>query len=407
MSINTIIPFVQAVITTVLLVFVLRLRKQTTQTRLFTVFLSSMTLWGLFIGFMRNSLNLNHALYWEKGAMVLITATVVSIYYFAISHERMHNRVLISLPAVYFIAVVVLSFTRLLVEGIEVDEFGNAPVWSAAFYPWLVILYSLILISIFSLWRTRSTSKSYEVRNRYLYLIIGTSLCFVGGILDVLPALGLPIPPGSIYANIGFAVLTSIAILRFHLLDIRIVVRKSVAYLITSTLVAVLYVGFILFFSTVLQQSLPTWAHIFILLAAALLLQAVWQWVQRMVDKMFYRDQYEFMKELEKFSQENHDISNLKELGASLVGLISRAFQTANVHLLLQNETNSYRSVAHIGEGNLHVTLSKRSPIIQWLSNNKEVLLRTQLETDPKLQSITAFEKNDINSMDAEIFIPL
>ncbi|MDP2919080.1 MAG: ATP-binding protein, partial [Dehalococcoidia bacterium] len=199
----------------------------------------------------------------------------------------------------------------------------------------------------------------------------------------------------------------TVAIMRYHLLDIRIMVRKSVAYLLTSTVVAIPYVGVIILFNIYFQENLPIWAQFILLFGLALVLQAVWQRVQNLVDRWFYRERYDFLQELEHFSQEAHDISNLGELGSSLVSLISRAFQTTNVHLLLMNEAGNLRTVAFTGNFSRQISFYRRSLLIQWFGKNRGILLRQQLELDPQLQSLTAREKADIDDGGIELFIPL
>jgi two-component system, NtrC family, sensor kinase len=406
MDFNVILPFIQATFTAILLSLVLRHPRHNTETRWFSVFLSGMTLWGLTIGMMRVS-DLVASAVWEKAALVAIALTVVSFYYFAMTHIHTYSRLFNALPAIFFIFTVIVSPTSLLVEGMGVDRFGRAPDWNILLYPWFVILYTIMLAAIFRLNQARIAATSYEAKNRYLYLIIGTGICFLGGISDVLPALGINIYPSSIITNMAFALLTAIAILRYQLLDIRVVIRKSAAYILTSMVVAVPYVGAIAWFSLLFQKTLPIWLNILLVLVLALGLQIVWQRVQTTVDRWFYRERYDFLRELEKFSQEAHDISNLNELGSSLINLISRAFQVANVHLFLVNEAGNFRTISSIGTETRQITLQRRSQLVQWLNKNKSILERQQLDVQPQLQGITSQERGDIIAIDARLFIPL
>ncbi len=56
-------------------------------------------------------------------------------------------------------------------------------------------------------------------------------------ILDALTDL----PPAFIWGNMIFCILCSVSILRYHLLDIRVVARTSLVYLIISSVLAVPY----------------------------------------------------------------------------------------------------------------------------------------------------------------------
>jgi len=403
MTFSVISPFVQATVTAVLLAFVIRLRKKTAPTFLFIVFMSFMTLWGLLIGIMRDSAQAN-AIYWEKAALISIAFTIVFFYYFAASHIKPRSRILHSIPGLFLAFSVAVAPTNLLVTGIGQDQFGNAPVWNTLFFPWVGFVYLIIVWSIIILNNARREAVTYEAKNRYVYLIAGALVCLIGGIFDVI---SLNIPPMSIVANIGFVLLTSIAILRYHLLDVRLVIRKSIAYFLVSAIVAVPYVGIIILLNLYLQQSLPIWANVALLLGLALILQGLWQKVQGLVDRMFYRERYNFLQELEQFSQKAHDISNLNELGSSFVGLIQRAFQTTNVHLLLSDESGNLKTIASIGTDTQQILIQNRSLLLQWFNENRSILQRQQLILDTRLQSLTAREKAVISDVNVALFVPL
>jgi len=186
------------------------------------------------------------------------------------------------------------------------------------------------------------------------------------------------------------------------------VVRKGAAYLLTSSIVAITYVTILFllnhFFGT---GNIPFAVHFTLLLALSFVLLILWRGGQRLVDRWFYRERYDFLEALESFSREPHDLSDIKELGSSLVRLIDMALQTSGVHLLLLSESGDLNVIASIGENVPQLTLRSRSPLLRWLRSNKGLLHRQELETLPQLRSLTKKDRREIEDIGAELFVPL
>jgi len=78
--------------------------------------------------------------------------------------------------------------------------------------------------------------------------------------------------------------------------DVRPAIRKGLAYLMISGLVAPPYAGTIFLTSALAEpKKLSTWVHLVLLIPFALSVQPLWREVQRSVDRLFYRERYDHM----------------------------------------------------------------------------------------------------------------
>ncbi len=249
-----ILPLVVSTLCLILIVLVLRRNYKSFPHRIFSCFLLSMGLWGFIIFGMRASPNLEHALLWDRAVLSAVAFTAVFYYHFTLAYTNIKPRIRGLLYAAYAFAFLVLALTptELLIPSMQLKPYGYAPVLGPAFPPFLIGSYIFVILGIVNLVRAYKLTHLYEARNRYLYLIIATIISLVGGVFDILPTFGLPLYPGAIIVNTIFAILTTVAILRYHLLDIHIVIRKGVAYLLMSTMVAIPYVGAIFLFHEIL-----------------------------------------------------------------------------------------------------------------------------------------------------------
>ncbi|MFC2067031.1 ATP-binding protein [Chloroflexota bacterium] len=372
---------------------------------LFCTLLLSLGLWGLFLFGMRASPDVHHALTWDRAVAVTFYFSFVLYYHFTLAYTKNsgQRRILLVtyLLLIFFIAI---APTSLIVERMRVASYGYAPVIGP-----LAILIGLgsILLMIgggYNLVRRYITSPSQEERTRLVYLVIATAFPLTGALLDAFSDL----PPMGIWGVLVFCFLSTVSIIKYHLLDIRIIVRKGLTFLLVSGAIAVPYVGMIFIISGVFRQTtMLLWAQLILVLLLAVILRPLYSRAQQFVDRAFYRDRYNYLMALEDFLQETHDIRDLAQLTSSLVNLIGRALASSNVRLMLPSASGDFIEVPSTNRSTTQLVLPSHGSLLRWVINKKTLLHRKDLELIPQLQSLTRSEMNVLNKTRAELIVPI
>jgi uncharacterized membrane protein YhdT len=223
-----------------------------------------------------------------------------------------------------------------------------ADIYSAILYTTFSVLLVAVISSVFVRLR-RAGGVEHQQIKWFAYAVAANAIAVV--VAYVIPGL---IETPLWFERVGFAlnnivipaipIAIGIAILRYRLYDIDLLINRTLVYGSLTLMLALVYFGGVtatqaVFTALTGQEEQPQLTIVVSTLVIAALFTPLRRRIQSFIDRRFYRRKYDARKTLEAFSAQLRDETDLNALSEDLVGVVRETMQPAHVSLWLRPDT--------------------------------------------------------------------
>jgi hypothetical protein len=213
------------------------------------------------------------------------------------------------------------------------------------------LIYTLIFVSAASLFVRRLRASGVE-RQQLKWFTYSSTVAISGVILTYIISEAI----GSVWLGwagyvltlvglIGVPISMGIAILRYRLFEIDLIINRTLVYGALTAILALLYFGSVTalqsLFSLLTGQG-NTLAIVATTLAIAALFNPLRRRIQSFIDRRFYRRKYDARKTLEAFGSKLRDETDLEKLSEYLAEVVDETMQPAHLSVILRSEVPSF-----------------------------------------------------------------
>jgi len=244
---------------------------------------------------------------WVSGAVISVGVVWSSVISPAVDLNAPPSPVQLSVLLLGGVAAASLVVGRRGVSGVELQQIK-----------WLLYVGPIMFVA-----------SGLHIGFYYFWLPEGSWGLWASDLLVIVGGLSVPIAIG-------------VAILRYRLYEIDLIINRTLVYGSLTVLLVALYFGGIVVLQRVFvtltgQQS--TLAVVASTLLIAAMFTPLRRRIQSFIDRRFYRRKYDARKTLETFSAQLRNETDLDALSDDLVGVVRETMQPAHVSLWLRPDT--------------------------------------------------------------------
>jgi hypothetical protein len=214
----------------------------------------------------------------------------------------------------------------------------------------LVWLAEVILLVIALLYRYHYASSPLQ-RQQTKWAIFGTCVAGIIAVGLIIPTLLFPSlwqagsyyrllsEPAYIVVVLIIPISFGLAILRYRLWDIDIIIRRTLVYGALTVILTAVYVGLVIGLQALLRGIINQGSGVAIIistLAIAALFRPLRRRIQRIIDRRFFRSKYDAAKTVVAFSATLRNEVDLEQLREHLLAVVQETMQPSHVSLWLR-----------------------------------------------------------------------
>jgi len=248
-----------------------------------------------------------------------------------------------------------------------------------------------------------------EIRTQVKYVLIGTCMGYVGGISNYLCWYRVPIPPFPVILVSGYVVVLAYAIIRHQLMNIEVIVKKTLVFAgLFASAFAILVLPTLVIQEFIVSQMGISGRVIGLSISAMLIVliyKRLENFLVNITDKFLFQKKYDYKELLKTFTTEVLSVLDLKKLVELTTAKLTGIMKIESCSVLLFDKTkNEYNLAASRGITDKNIVLTKESTLTTFLGRTRSYLsTKHQGKHSPLPKRIV----EDMNRLKLELAIPL
>jgi signal transduction histidine kinase len=358
-----------------------------------------------------SSLNETTALFWSRFSYTGVVFISTNVYAFSVAYLKLkrQKRSVILGYLVSFIFMLLIR-TDYFVNGVKKYFWGYCNTVGPVEYPFLGLFLVLMFASLCNFYKGYKREKLPIEKEHRKYLFIGFLIAYLA-VVDYLPDLGIEVYQlGYIPVTVCLSIF-GYAIVKYRLMDIETVIHRTITYALLSFLILLPYAGIVFLIQVLLRGAFKIEEVLttgFFVLFLFFLISPLKDKTQHFVDRLFYRDKYDYRKTLENFAKKLSLFLDSPNLLPTITGTIAETMHLDKVSLMLFDEESGCYTVRHSnGLSDIGIILTREDPFVQFLQSYGEIVEKELLIIDPRFTQTREEGLGLFDRLQAELVIPL
>ncbi|MDC4224231.1 MAG: ATP-binding protein [Candidatus Manganitrophus sp.] len=355
--------------------------------RQFTLFAASIAIWAGGRVLYLTAQEYESALFWARFT-IAGTVFIPALFLHFVStllKSNLDKPLLFSYAGSVFLFIA--NLTPWMVKDVSIAYQSSYFIVPGPFYPLLLVIFTVDLIIGFNLLLKRYHVSSGLERNQIRLVFWASVIGFAGGTTNFLTDFRIEKYALSAYATYLvplFAAILTYAIIRYHFLDIQIVIQKGIIYFLTLIITAIPFFLLMEFFQRVLPLQAANIASFLLFAIILLLFSNIKPLTQQWVEQSLFRERYRHYQSIHEFSRSADRFLHLDDLTGKLFTVLVKTLHPASISLFLLDGKGNYRLHRTIGhdENAIDILVPEGHPLVRRLEHQNQILNLGELEQD-------------------------
>jgi signal transduction histidine kinase len=219
------LSLISGVSTLILGSFVLGKNRKARLNQIFFLFALACSIWLLGSFMMLKSKTDEEAIFWDRIVYVGVVFLPSLAYHVSLLLAKLKNRGKILLSGYFFsFLFLILSRTNHFIEGLYKYNWGvhtQARFFHHIFLIFFSVYFILFFLNIYHFYKKTSGAE----KSQAAYFLLASFIMIISS-LGFLPAYGIDLPPFSYFATVFFVLILTLAITRYHLFGIKVILTE-------------------------------------------------------------------------------------------------------------------------------------------------------------------------------------
>lgn len=323
--------------------------------KIFIFFCLSVTLWSFFYFFWQIAVDKTSALFWSRALMG--SAIFIPIFYLHFVHAFLEikterSKIIIILAYTFSLIFLIIDFTPYFIADVRPElSFPFWPTPAPLFNVFLPVWFFLVVYSTYLLVKFYKISSTIK-KNQIKYILIGTILGYIGGSTNYFLWYGIPIMPyGNILASV-YVGTVAYAIVKHHLMDIKIALRRSSVFLASVSLVIIMAAAIKYVFDNWFSYY-SVFGRPLILITAVFIFPPLKNKFYGLANKYFFSSLYDSGEVIAALSERLRSTLTAEKIYEYIYGALAGAFHAKAFNILIYNEKTKRYTAQYNNDFNL------------------------------------------------------
>jgi|GEM_PF-4364360 len=264
-----------------------------------------------------------NGLFWFKIDNVGVVFLSSTVYAFVVSFLGLFKErkpfIFIAYIGSTILAILTLT-TNLMDTGVQLFFWGFFPRWGPLSLIFLPFFCAYMLFSFLELIFYLKIGSNGAIKNQIIYFIVALGFAYTSSI-DYFATFGIPVYPTSFISMGAYFIIIAFAITKARLMDISVIISKSIAYVSALLILMIFYLAFVIPYRVVITDRIDV-GFISITIAFGVFVAFSFEKlrinIQTSSDKLFLKGKYDFTDTIAYFSDKLSYVTGMEDLNTVL-----------------------------------------------------------------------------------------